>query len=71
MRMTTWAVDISTLIHEQRNSLFLHDLINPLVIRLHPQRRLKDDDTGFVNTLAGMAGVHSAVLVSYNGDYMG
>ena len=33
--------------------------------------RLSSGDTGFINTLAGMEGVHSAVLVSYNGDYMG
>lgn len=33
--------------------------------------RMKDDNTDFVNTLAEMPGVSSAVLVSYNGDYMG
>ena len=33
--------------------------------------RLKDEDTSFVNELADLAGVASAVLVSYNGDYMG
>lgn len=33
--------------------------------------RLKDGDTSFVNELADLAGVASAVLVSYNGDYMG
>ena len=33
--------------------------------------RLKDGRTDFVNALAGMPGVRSAVLVSYNGDYMG
>ena len=33
--------------------------------------RLRDEDTDFVNTLAGMRGVQSAVLVSYNGEYMG
>jgi len=32
---------------------------------------LKTDDTGFVTKLSGMEGVSSAVLVSYNGDYMG
>jgi uncharacterized membrane protein YhiD involved in acid resistance len=32
---------------------------------------LKSDDTGFVTKLSGMDGVSSAVLVSYNGDYMG
>jgi len=33
--------------------------------------RLKNEDTSFVNELADLAGVASAVLVSYNGDYMG
>ena len=33
--------------------------------------RLKNDNTAFVNTLSGLEGVSSAVLVSYNGDYMG
>ena len=32
---------------------------------------LKGDDTGFITTLSDMEGVNSAVLVSYNGDYMG
>lgn len=33
--------------------------------------RLKEDDTDFINLLSELPGVHSAVLVSYNGDYMG
>lgn len=33
--------------------------------------RLKEDNTDFINKLADMQGVHSAVLVSYNGEYMG
>ncbi|MCQ2486240.1 MAG: DUF4956 domain-containing protein [Clostridia bacterium] len=33
--------------------------------------RLKDDNTDFINKLADMQGVNSAVLVSYNGEYMG
>ena len=33
--------------------------------------RLVDDSTDFINALAEMEGVKSAVLVSYNGDYMG
>ena len=32
---------------------------------------LKSDDTAFVTALSGMDKVNSAVLVSYNGDYMG
>lgn len=40
-------------------------------VELNMEIRLKDDDTDFINTLAEMPGVSSAVLVSYNGDYMG
>ena len=40
-------------------------------IELNMEIRLKDDNTDFINTIADMNGVHSAVLVSYNGDYMG
>lgn len=32
--------------------------------------RLKGDDTAFITALSEMEGVNSAVLVSYNGDYM-
>jgi len=40
-------------------------------IELNLEMRLRDDDTDFINTVADMNGVSSAVLVSYNGDYMG
>lgn len=40
-------------------------------IELNMEIRLKDDDTDFINELAELPGVRSAVLVSYNGDYMG
>ena len=40
-------------------------------IELNLEIRMKGDDTGFVNTLSEFPGVHSAVLVSYNGDYTG
>lgn len=40
-------------------------------IELNMEIRLKDDNTDFVNTLSEIEGIHSAVLVSYNGDYMG
>ena len=33
--------------------------------------RLKDENTDFINALANIKGVSSAVLVSYNGEYMG
>ena len=41
------------------------------MIELNIEIRLKNDNTDFVNTLADMNGVNSAVLVSYNGEYMG
>ena len=40
------------------------------LIELDVEVRLKDEDTYFVNNMASMNGVISAVLVSYNGDYM-
>lgn len=40
-------------------------------IELNYEVRLKDGVASFVNELAGMEGVSHAVLVSYNGDYMG
>lgn len=40
-------------------------------IELNMEIRMKDDNTDFVNVLSEMNGVTSAVLVSYNGDYMG
>lgn len=40
-------------------------------IELNMEIRLKDDNTDFINEISEMQGVKSAVLVSYNGDYMG
>ena len=41
------------------------------MIELNLEIRMKNDNTDFINTLADMNGVNSAVLVSYNGEYMG
>ena len=41
------------------------------LIELNLEVRLKDDNTDFVNALSDLEGVSSAVLVSYNGEYMG
>lgn len=41
------------------------------LVELNMEIRLKDDNTDFINSLAAMNGVNSAVLVSYNGDYTG
>ncbi len=40
-------------------------------IDLNIEIRMEDDRTDFINDLANMDGVVSAVLVSYNGEYMG
>lgn len=40
-------------------------------IELNIEARLKQDNTDFVNILSEMPGINSAVIVSYNGDYMG
>lgn len=40
-------------------------------IELNLEIRLKDDNTDFINQLSHIPGVTSAILVSYNGDYMG
>lgn len=40
-------------------------------VELNLEIRLADDNTDFINELSEMPGVQSAVLVSYNGEYMG
>lgn len=40
-------------------------------IEINVEVRLKEDDTDFINILSEIPGVNSAVIVSYNGDYMG
>ncbi len=40
-------------------------------VELNLEIRLMDDNTDFINELSEMPGVQSAVLVSYNGEYMG
>lgn len=40
-------------------------------IELNIEIRMKDDNSGFINAISAMQGVNSAVLVSYNGEYMG
>ncbi|MBE5997003.1 MAG: DUF4956 domain-containing protein [Lachnospiraceae bacterium] len=41
------------------------------LVELNLEIRLKEDNTEFINALTDINGVESAVLVSYNGDYMG
>ena len=45
--------------------------VQPGAVELNLEVRLKSGDTGFVTALTELPGVRSAVLVSYNGDYMG
>ena len=40
-------------------------------VELNMEIRLKNDNTDFVNEISKMQGISSAVLVSYNGEYMG
>ena len=40
-------------------------------IELNYEIRLKNEDTKFINRLSDIDGVYNAILVSYNGDYMG
>ena len=40
------------------------------MVELNLELRLKDDNTDFVNELSDMQGISSAILVSYNGEYM-
>lgn len=41
------------------------------LVEINMEVRLKDTNTDFINTLSAMNGVNSAILVSYNGEYMG
>lgn len=66
---------------EQQAISYLKEQMSHLVIKsktvrkgsieLNAEIRMKDDNTDFINTLADMEGINNAVLVSYNGDYMG
>lgn len=40
-------------------------------VELNAEIRLQDENTGFVSALSQIPGIESAVLVSYNGEYMG
>ena len=40
-------------------------------VEVNAEIRLTDNNTDFINELSELPGVESAVLVSYNGDYMG
>ena len=66
---------------EEKSSSFIKNTVSRMVVKsksaqkgnleINYEVRLKEDNTDFVNALAEMEGVNSAVLVSYNGEYMG
>ena len=66
---------------EFKASDFIKNTVNRMVVKsksaqkgnleINYEVRLKEDNTDFINALADMEGVNSAVLVSYNGEYMG
>ena len=66
---------------EKAAEAFLNPLVEKCIVKsktarkgtveLNLEIRLKDDSTDFINSLSDLAGVEDAVLVSYNGDYMG
>ena len=45
--------------------------VRPGRVEINWEIRLKEKGTAFVNALSALEGVESAVLVSYNGDYLG
>lgn len=52
-------------------SLIKSKSVSPDRIEINMEVRLLDNNTGFINELAKIPGVRSAVLVSYNGEYLG
>ena len=54
--------------HTDKNKLKSKSVQNGAV-ELTVEVRLRDDDAEFVNALADIAGVRSAVIVSFNGEY--
>ena len=74
-------IDCANRDSEQKAMAYLEQQVNHLVVKsktvrkgsieLNTEIRMKDENTDFINTLADMEGVNNAVLVSYNGDYMG
>ncbi len=56
---------------EARRCVMKSKTVQKGMIELNMEIRLKENNTDFVNVLSSMAGVSQAVLVSYNGEYMG
>ena len=55
---------------EVKQSVIKGKTVRPGSVELDVEVLLQDDDTDFVNALALLPGVDSAVLVSYSGEYM-
>lgn len=66
---------------EQRAKAFLDQQVRKCAVKsktaqkgrieVNFEIRMKDENTDFINALSEMNGVNSAILVSYNGEYMG
>ncbi|MBC8569277.1 DUF4956 domain-containing protein [Zongyangia hominis] len=62
---------LDTIGHSVKRHCIKSKSISPSGIELTVEVRLKGATTEFVNSVAALPGVSNAVLVSYNGDYMG
>ena len=62
---------LETLTQKAQKCVIKSKTVSSGQVELHYEIRLKDENTAFVDELSQLPGVTSAVLVSYNGDYMG
>jgi len=62
---------VDTLTQQTQKAVIKSKTVQDGIIELNYEVRLKDENTDFVSQLAQQEGVRSAVLVSYNGDYLG
>ena len=62
---------VDTLTQQTQKAVIKSKTVQDGIIELNYEVRLKDENTDFVSLLAQQEGVRSAVLVSYNGDYLG
>lgn len=60
-----------TLEHSVQRCVLKSKTVQKGRIELNLEVRLKDSNTDFINVLTDLDGIQSAVLVSYNGEYMG
>ena len=62
---------VETLTRETEKAVIKSKTVQDGLIELNYEVRLKSENTDFVSLMAQQEGVRSAVLVSYNGDYLG